>query len=52
VWRRELDSADPRWAGPGTATPAEVTGGSEVRLTLAPLSAAVYTLRRELVTHR
>jgi maltooligosyltrehalose trehalohydrolase len=52
VWVRELDSADPRWHGPGTDTPAELTASGDVRLALAPTSAAVYALRVDPMTHR
>jgi maltooligosyltrehalose trehalohydrolase len=52
AWVRQLDSADPRWHGPGTDTPAELTASGDVRLALAPTSAAVYALRVEPMTHR
>jgi maltooligosyltrehalose trehalohydrolase len=40
-WRKALDSAAPAWMGPGSATPAELDGGS-VALDLPPRSATVY----------
>ncbi len=45
TWRRRLDTADTRWAGPGGAAPESLTAthdGSEAELTLAPWSAALY----------
>ncbi len=52
AWDRQLDSADPRWGGPGTPSPAELVARSEARLTLAPTSVAVYALRLDPVTNR
>ena len=52
TWERVLDSADGRWAGPGSPSPAELVAASEVRLTLAPTSVAVYTLRGDPPTNR
>jgi maltooligosyltrehalose trehalohydrolase len=52
TWDRVLDSADPRWGGPGTPAPAELTAGSEVRFTLAPHAVAAYALRADPVTNR
>lgn len=45
TWRRRLDTADPRWAGPGGAGPESLTTTPtrpEAELTLAPWSAALY----------
>ena len=52
TWDRVLDSAEERWGGPGTRTPAELIAASEVRFSLAPHSVAVYALREEPVTNR
>ncbi|HTZ39270.1 MAG TPA: hypothetical protein VMB77_03875 [Syntrophales bacterium] len=43
AWALRFDSADRRWAGPGSALPARISGdGGDVSLSLAPLSCAVY----------
>jgi maltooligosyltrehalose trehalohydrolase len=47
AWSKLLDSADPRWAGPGSRVPSEVAGAGEngVALTLAPFSVIVFHRR-------
>ncbi len=52
TWDRTLDSAEPRWGGPGTPSPEKLIANSPVRFKLAPLSIAAYCLRTEPVTHR
>jgi len=52
TWARVLDSAAPEWLGPGTPTPEELTARSELELTLAPHSAAVFALLTEPMTNR
>lgn len=52
TWDRVLDSAEPRWNGPGANTLVELVADGEARLTLAPLSVAVYALRVEPITNR
>ena len=42
AWEKRLDSADPRWGGPGTLALADVQGEGERSLTMQPLSAVVY----------
>lgn len=42
AWRRELDSADRRWGGPGSETPPVIQGNSEICLRLPPWSLTVY----------
>ena len=41
-WRKRLDSAEPRWLGPGTRLPETLESAGDVSLTLAPRSVAVY----------
>ncbi len=41
--RKRLDSADPRWHGPGSAVPEELSPDGEVQITASPLSAVVFT---------
>jgi maltooligosyltrehalose trehalohydrolase len=52
TWVKQLDSADPRWLGPGSPAPAELRADSEVRFTLAPTSVVVYALRLDPLTNR
>jgi maltooligosyltrehalose trehalohydrolase len=52
TWVRQLDSAEPRWGGPGAPSPAALRSASDVRFTLAPHSGAVYALSNEPVTNR
>lgn len=52
TWVRQLDTADPRWLGPGAVSPAELVAKSEVSLTLAPTSFVVYALRLDPLTNR
>lgn len=42
-WKKALDSAEPRWGGPGSRLPAELAGGAERELALAPWGAALFT---------
>ncbi len=42
TWRQRLDSADPRWAGPGSLAAAEISGSNRVRLELPPTSCLLY----------
>jgi maltooligosyltrehalose trehalohydrolase len=42
TWQRQLDSADRRWQGPGAAGPEQLDSEGEVKLTVAPMSLAVY----------
>jgi maltooligosyltrehalose trehalohydrolase len=44
-WRKELDSAEPRWGGAGSSLPADLAGGAERELALPPWGAALYTAR-------
>jgi maltooligosyltrehalose trehalohydrolase len=46
-WRRVLDSADPRWGGPGSLAPEEVGEDAEGPVTLQPNCFAVYVRSRE-----
>ena len=41
-WNKLIDSADERWAGPGSSLAAEIRSESEISLTLNPRSFAVY----------
>jgi len=41
-WTLLVDSADTRWAGPGSAAPQQIDSGGTVRLTLAPWSFALF----------
>jgi maltooligosyltrehalose trehalohydrolase len=52
TWDRVLDSADHRWNGPGAVSPAQLKVASEVRISIAPLSVALYELRIDPVTNR
>lgn len=44
-WRKELDSAEPRWEGPGSALPSELGVSGETVLELAPWSVGVFSRR-------
>lgn len=39
---KRLDTADPRWLGPGSGAPGRLRPGAGTSLTLAPTSLAVY----------
>jgi maltooligosyltrehalose trehalohydrolase len=41
-WHKGLDSADPRWGGPGSQAPPVIQGDKEIDLRLSPLSLMVY----------
>ena len=45
AWRKELDSAQERWQGPGSTVPAEVTGDRDIELLLAPHAAVLFIAR-------
>jgi maltooligosyltrehalose trehalohydrolase len=42
AWRKRLDSAEPRWHGPGSRLPDELRSGGDVTVSLPPRSVAVY----------
>ncbi|MGH7843885.1 MAG: malto-oligosyltrehalose trehalohydrolase [Candidatus Binatia bacterium] len=42
-WRKELDSAEKRWEGPGGSVPENFTGGSEIELSLRPHAAVLFS---------
>ena len=42
AWHRELDSADPRWGGPGSETPPVIQGPGDLCFRLPPWSVTVY----------
>jgi maltooligosyltrehalose trehalohydrolase len=42
AWRKALDSAEERWEGPGSAVPAELTGGQDIEFSLAPHAAVLF----------
>lgn len=44
TWQKQLDSADPRWLGPGVTLPDQLEPHSS--LTIPPLSFALYTLTK------
>jgi maltooligosyltrehalose trehalohydrolase len=41
-WHKELDSADPRWGGPGSQAPPVIQGNNDIHLRLPPRSLTVY----------
>jgi maltooligosyltrehalose trehalohydrolase len=43
VWRKELDSEDPRWGGAGSEVPSKMESQGEVPLILPPRSAVLLT---------
>ena len=45
LWEKRLDSADPRWEGPGSQLPQELQGDQDLSLSFPPHSLVVY-LRR------
>jgi maltooligosyltrehalose trehalohydrolase len=47
LWHKVLDSAEARWAGPGTAVASEVTSEGEVTLQVAPESCLVFAQATE-----
>jgi maltooligosyltrehalose trehalohydrolase len=47
AWHQELDSADPRWAGPGSQAPPVIQGDNGICLRLPPRSLTVYLRRDE-----
>ncbi len=42
AWNKVLDSADPRWLGPGSGLPKHFESRGAVTLTLSPMSCALY----------
>ena len=46
-WRKELDSADERWGGPGTDVPATLPGGDDLKLQLGPWSFVLFVRERD-----
>lgn len=42
TWRKSFDTTDPRWAGPGASTPAEISGASRLPLDLPPSCCVLY----------
>jgi maltooligosyltrehalose trehalohydrolase len=42
LWEKRLDSADPRWKGPGSQLPQELQGGQDLSLTFPPHSLVLY----------
>ncbi len=47
-WRKQLDSADDTWSGPGSTVPLELVSGWKVSLSLPPESFAVFAREREI----
>ncbi|MGE5312231.1 MAG: malto-oligosyltrehalose trehalohydrolase, partial [Nitrospirota bacterium] len=48
-WHKRLDSAAPRWNGPGSAAPETLDSKGEISLTLPPWSWLLYLKREETV---
>lgn len=44
VWKKQLDSADPRWGGPGTNAPAVLDSRNAVTLVVPPTSFILFRL--------
>jgi len=44
-WNKIVDSAETRWAGPGSDVPIEISQSSELKLTLQPRSFCVFAER-------
>lgn len=42
-WRKRLDSAEPRWQGPGSTTPDEFDSAGRAEFSLAPRSVVLYS---------
>ena len=47
-WRKQVDSADSTWSGPGSTVPLEIVSGAEVSLSLSPESFALFVREREV----
>jgi maltooligosyltrehalose trehalohydrolase len=47
AWRKELDSAEERWGGPGTDVPATLSGGDDIKLQLGPWSFVLFVRERD-----
>jgi len=47
-WRKQLDSADSTWSGPGSTFPLEIFSRGKVSLSLSPESFAVFVKEREI----
>jgi maltooligosyltrehalose trehalohydrolase len=47
-WRKQLDSADITWGGPGSIVPPEIVSGGKVSLSLPPESFIVFVREREI----
>jgi maltooligosyltrehalose trehalohydrolase len=48
IWRKQLDSADTTWSGPGSTVPLEILSGGEVSLRLSPESFALFVREKEI----
>ena len=46
-WKKQLDSADDRWQGPGSQAPGEMVSDGEVALTLPPHAFALFLKGKE-----
>jgi maltooligosyltrehalose trehalohydrolase len=48
IWRKQLDSADTTWSGPGSTVPLEILSGGKVYLRLSPESFALFVREKEI----
>jgi maltooligosyltrehalose trehalohydrolase len=46
-WRKVLDSADPKWLGPGSAIPQEIADDDDFEITLQPKSFCLFSGNRQ-----